>query len=496
MVSMVSHIPTSPRFLSPDECHALFDRARQLARSDAPFRRLSTYGGARGGRLVLGINSMWTGNTRWAQNRISMAEDVSVTQLDVMHGGRFTTTQLDDVGLAWALHHAERQAEMSTQIDREGDQEVLPPETYLRPEIWSDATYHLDAEARADAIRTIVQAAEAAGLRAAGYCEVAAIGRAAVDERDARLEYYPFTRVQYSVSVRTPDGTGAGWAGMDHHDWTAIDAKALTQRALEKCLMSRNPVAIEPGRYTTIFEPQAVGDLLAPLFYPGTLGGVDQEHSVNGVDAPFGRSAREGVNASHGWIRFGERVWDERLSVSADPMDPLLGFPPFDIDGPERRVFKPVRLIHNGVLEALYYDDRRYAVRALGQLATRPNSMAFHVSVTGATASLDELVRHTERGLLVTRLNEVHGGGAAWLSSGVTRDGLWLIEQGKISKPCKNLHFSETVMGAMNRIEEIGVPTRIFRPMPAIFEDWGMAPIVVPALKIRDFNFTSLVDAV
>jgi predicted Zn-dependent protease len=268
---------------------------------------------------------------------------------------------------------------------------------------------------------------------------------------------------------------------VDWNDWSRIDAPQLAQIALDKCLRSRNPVRVEPGRYTTILEPQAVSDLLDPLF---------------DVRSPLARIIAEGSGTPFSGLRppltkIGQKVLDERITITADPTDPDLGIPPFDILG---NVYHPVTWFENGVLKNLAY-DRPYAMKKLRLNSSLENSGAFHM--TGGTTSIDEMIQTTKRGLLVTRFSGVDVVDAAsMLCAGYTRDGLWLIENGKISKPVKNFRFTESPLFVLNQVEQLGVPQRVFHVRHDPYRRGNDMPAFVPPVKVRDFSFTSLADAV
>jgi predicted Zn-dependent protease len=164
-------------------------------------------------------------------------------------------------------------------------------------------------------------------------------------------------------------------------------------------------------------------------------------------------------------------------------MDPDLGFVPFGIGGFE--VYNPVVWFERGVLKELAY-DRRYAIRELGLNRGLLTNGAFRM--TGGTISIDEMIQTTSRGLLVTRFSGVEViDGKSVLCTGYTRDGLWLVENGKISKAVKNFRFTESPLFVFNQVEQLGVPQRVLHPA---------APVVVPPAKVRDFSFTALSDSV
>ncbi len=182
--------------------------------------------------------------------------------------------------------------------------------------------------------------------------------------------------------------------------------------------------------------------------------------------------------------RIGERIVDEQITIHSDPMDPECGFPPFSIIHPED-VYHPVTWVERGVLRELGY-PRSYGVRRLGKNTGYPNSNSFVMS--GGPTSVKDMIQTTRRGLLVTRFSDVAiAHDASILCSGYTRDGLWLIENGKIGRPVKNFRFVESPLFMLNNVLELGPPQRVFSPG---------SPIVAPPIKVRDFSFTSLADAV
>lgn len=455
------------RFLSKADCVAL------LARID---------GVARGGASEIHLDSEWYGALRWARNRALVSSDRRTNQIDI---GRFIGTQgvnwvtvnmTDDAAIDAAIRRAERFSEFGM-----APVDDLPPiwiDSHVAaptaPTIWSDATYALDAEERSAAMQSLIVPAKTAGMVAAGYLQVSATGRAVFRTRRPGGLYYPFTRAQYSITVRDPRGLGSGWAGTDHYDWSKIDGAALSALALDKCLRSRNPVRLEPGRYTTILEPQAVCDLTAIMFTEETLDRGRAEWRKEKI-SPYGNGG--------GMSKLGERLLDERISVTTDPMDPLLGHVPFDRVG---RPYTQATWFTRGVLVNLAY-DRLYALQELGQDNDGLHTMGAY-RMSGGSTSVEEMIATTTRGVLVTRFSNVEViDSVSLLSTGYTRDGTWLIERGKIAKPIMNFRFTESPLFVLNQIEQIGPVQRVFHPE---------APVVVPSLKVRDFSFTNLSDAI
>lgn len=447
------------RFLSREACRAAADRVFAMATG--------------GGSTRVNINTAWTGNLRWARNAVSTGGDTQKADLTVFRSvrgatGTARTNALDDSMLRACVERAEALRLFGPESpDNYPDP---PPRTHAhgQPKIWFDGTIAVDAAGRANAAEVLISPSQAAQLLSAGYVQVGAHGHAVVGS-DGLFRYYPYTSAQYSVTVRDPKGLASGWAGVDFNDWSRIDTKRLADTALDKCVRSRNPSAVEPGRFTTILEPQAVCDLVAPLLERA----MDRALAENGI-GPFA--------AGNGDSKIGQRVADPRITLSADPMDPDCGFVPFDWAG---EPYQKVNWIENGVLKELAY-NRSYGLRQLGKDTALPNSGAFRMS--GGTATIEEMIASTKRGVLVTRLNSGPPLDLqSMLMSGNTRDGFWLIENGKISRPIKNFRYTESPLFALNSIEALGVPQRVFRPG---------APAFVPPLMVRDFSFTGLTDAV
>jgi predicted Zn-dependent protease len=449
---------------------------------------------------------VWAGNVRWARNQISTTGETRDNKIVVERvvngaGGSVDINDTTDVALVAAVRRAERLVALSAQQPNSGLIAHRPLEPVEHPQLFSDATYQLAAKPRAAAAHALIKQSVAAGMLSAGYIEVAAVSMAVLDTA-GRIRYFPYTQARYSVTVRNPKGTGSGWAGLDHYDWTKIDASQLTACALGKCLASQNPVRVEPGRYTAILEPQAVCDFVGQLFWGPILGaGPDAMNrgENEGRATPLGPFFKS--DEEPGFSRIGERIMDERITISANPMDPEMGFPPtlMSTTGFEQDAYHPTVWIDRGVLINLAYSRNFGKIASDPQLGRSlnlgmPNSGAFRMS--GGTTTIEEMIATTKRGLLVTRFDQItkvdH---TSQLYRGYTRDGLWLIENGKVSKPAQNLAFTESPLFALNKVEQLGPPQRTFHPN-LMLRYAIPQPVVVPPLKISDFSFTALSDAV
>ena len=406
-------------------------------------------------------------NLRFADNQISTAGSTTNTTVRVqsVYGKRrasVVTNDLSDAGLQQAVAQSEAIARLAPE-----DPEYLGElgaQTYAPVPAWFDRTAELSAEDRARAALTaLAPAREAGDLTVAGYivCEASAT---AIGNSAGLFAYHRGTNANYTLTARTNDGTGSGWAAADANDWTAIDFARVAREAIDKARRSRNPVAIEPGRYTVILEPEATANLVS------VLGGALQARS-----ADEGRSAF----AKAGGTKVGEQILDRRVTLLSDPRDPLVLGAPFDGDGLplDRQVW-----VRDGVLEQLAY------TRFWGQRQGKaPTGGANSLRLNGGDASTAELIAGTERGVLVTRLWYLRAVDQRTLVyTGLTRDGTFLIEGGKIARSIKNFRFNDSPLFMLNNLEGLGRAERTA----------GGGRLVMPSIKVRDFNFTSLSDAV
>ena len=417
------------------------------------------------------VNSNIANNLRFAANQVSTAG--SVTDINIQVTSNFgpkhatvVTNNTSDEALRATVKQSEALAKLAPD-----DPEAMPdlgPQNIKTVNAWFPSTASLSAADLIQAGLTALTPARKSGdLATAGYLVVNA-GSSALANSKGLFAYHRSTNANYTVTVRTSDGTGSGWAGVEHPDWSQVNIGEVSARAIEKARLSRNPVAIEPGHYAVILEPQAVGDLVQLIGNYGDARSSDEGRS------PFTKQG--------GGNKIGEKIVDNRISLIADPFDPMVLSQPWDGDGLPlgRQVF-----VDKGVLRELYYS--RFWAKKQGKQATgAPTSFI----MTGGTTSIEDMIKSTPRGVLVTRLwylREVDP--RTILYTGLTRDGTFLIENGKISKAVKNFRFNDSPLFMLNNLEALGRPVRL-----AGTEQGGA--VVVPPIKVKDFNFTSLSDAV
>jgi predicted Zn-dependent protease len=420
------------------------------------------------------IGSGHDGNTRFAANEISTSGDASNAVISVQSrfGKRVascTTNVFDDAGIARAVDTSERLAKLAPE-----NPELMPllgPQTYTPVQAAFPATERLDAASRADAVRIATDASVKAGTVTAGFLQHSTESDAVANSAGL-FAYHRSSNVSYTLTERTPDGTGSGWAGSAHNDWTRVTPPAtLADRAIRKALLSREPQSLEPGRYTVLLEPTAVGNLLGLMAF-----------AMNARAADEGRSF---FSKSGGGTKIGEKVVDERVTIFSDPQDPDLMAGPYSGEGlPIGRTV----WIENGVVKNLGY-DRFWADKK----GVRPTPFGGGLKMAGGTATVEELIAGITRGLLVTRFWYIRGvDPRSILNTGLTRDGLFLIENGKITRSVRNFRFNESPVIMLNNLEALGKPERVV----AGEGGGGGGAVVVPPIVVREFTFTSISEAV
>ncbi len=385
--------------------------------------------------------------------------------------GSATTNELSDAALRAVVAEAEEIARVSPV-----DEEYLPTltaQTYQPAGGFVEATLDLPLEARARAVGDVVARCERAGAVGAGFHQA----RGSVDAgatKNGNFRYGRATLASLSLTARTPDGTGSGYAIRNHFDIAKLDTSRVASVAVEKALASRQPRALDPGVYTVILEPQAVADLAGLL--------------PSAFDARLADEGRSAFSAAEGKTKIGERVLDERLSLHSDPWHPELPGPsaaPYGI--PARKLF----LVRKGVLETLVYS--RFWARKK-EVEPTPGPVNSILESSAKPTSVEDMIRDMKRGLLVGRLWYIRSTDPRTVSyTGLTRDGIWLIEDGKIKHPVQNFRFNQSIleMLAPGNVEMTGTPERV-----SSSESQGASAALMPALKLKAFNFTSASEAV
>jgi len=422
---------------------------------------------------MVSVSSSSLSHLRFAANAFTTSgrrEDVSVSVtvwIDRKRGSS-SASNLDDASLNAAVEQAEELARLSP-----ADREYLPtlgPHLYKPTGGYVEATINPALAERAKAIDQIIRNCEKEGVIGAGFHHVNG-SASAFATRNGNFHYHRSSLASLSVTARTPDGASSGYFLRNHFDVAKLDTARIGQEAIQKALRSRGSQVLEPGVYPVILEPQAAGDILQLEF--------------EARNADEGRSP---WSAPGNKTKLGQALFDSRLSVCSDPWHPDLPASPATPDGvPAQKIY----FIRNGVLENLHY-SRFWAQKQNKHATPGPVNTVFEVA--GATSSLEDMIKATQRGLLITRFWYIRlVDPRTALLTGLTRDGVWWIEEGQIKHPVRNFRFNQSVLAllASGNVEMVGAPERI-----SSSEGQGNSAVLVPALKVKEFHFTSLSDAV
>jgi len=247
------------------------------------------------------------------------------------------------------------------------------------------------------------------------------------------------------------------------------DGGAIDSRATDKADRSREPQAIEPARYTVILEPDAYAQM---IFF------MMQYH----MDLPSAQSGFSVWAAPNGETKIGQQVFDDRLSFVSDPMDPDGPFCPFN---PVGVPFDQTYWVRDGILRELSYGDDTAMERGRDYPLANPVAVRLQPRAGTTLTTLDEMIATCDRRIYVTRLTTGFADFRRLVFTGVTRDGTWLVERGRITRPIANMRYVDSHMFFLNNLEAIGEPVLT-----------AGGSFVLPPVRSRDFNFTAIADAV
>ncbi|HNP16821.1 MAG TPA: TldD/PmbA family protein [Fulvivirga sp.] len=410
------------------------------------------------------LNGSESGNIRYARNTVSTAGHRSNQNLAVQcsfgkRAGTATIDEFDDASLEKVVKRAEELAKLSPENPE--FMEPLGPQTYDESKTYNESTANITPDFRAKVAIESITPAAAKDVTAAGFLDDSNSFSAMMNS-NGLFAYNRSTNANFTVTMRTNDGTGSGWASRDVTDVNKLEAAAASKRAIDKAVLSREAKAIEPGKYTVILEPAAAEQLLGNMLF-----------SFNARSADEGRSfmSKEG-----GGTKLGEKIVDERVNIWTDPLNDEVPSSPWNGGG---EPLKKMSIIENGVAKNMFYS--RYWAKEKG---VDPVPFPSNGIMDGGSATLEEMIKDTKKGILVTRLWYIRAvDPQTLLYTGLTRDGTFFIENGKIKHPIKNFRFNESPIIMLNNLETLGQQERVNGNL-------------IPYMKIRDFTFTSLSDAV
>lgn len=473
-----------------EQAREIVDKVMNMATADAVEVNLT--GGERSG-------------TRWANssittNLVQYDRQVTVTVRLGQKSGSADTRDFSDSGLKAMVDEALSEARQAR--DNPNLPELLGAQDYVPVDAALPDLVNFGPGERARMVKDSIDLAEKKGVLGAGY--IPKIDQTTVTANSKGLfAYYRVAEAGFVLTCRMPDGSGSGWAGTTGiKDLRMIDAKALTEVASEKALRSRKPRAIEPGRYTVILEPRANArflSLMTGIFGGGGFGGGGFGGGGRGGGAPGGAAGGRaggapdapdappgggggagGLNTAGRFMadrKVGDKMFSDLFTLKSDIGNPVLRQTPIMGDN---RPARPVTWIENGVLRAF----------GPGQGATPNMSLVQE----GSNLSIEDMVKQTRRGLLVTFFWYIRGvpsDDQPLLNTGMTRDGLFLIENGEIVGPVQNFRWNMSPIVGYNNLTLVGKPV----PMHTGEAYDGQGTALVPPVRIEEFYMTSVSPA-
>jgi predicted Zn-dependent protease len=445
--------------VGPDEVRRVADAALELSGVD--------------GVEVLFLHE-WGGLTRFANSMMHQStwrEDTGL-RVRVVTEHRVGVAATNEFSPQGARKAAEAAREMARVSAPDPDFPGLAPKADVpeRPDAFDETTASTSPERRADGVAALVKEV-GEGFRAAGAFETIAM-EIGVANTQGQFCWAPSTQASVSTVINGGDG-GNGFAETFAVRIDDLDAGEIGRRAFAKAAASQRPHALEPGAYTVVLEPNAVSTVVGFLAWIGFGGRAIAE----------GRSCFTGKD--------GQRVAAPAVTIRDDALSPLTIGTPFDFEGVPRR---PVDLIRDGVFLQGVYDLRtakQVGTTSTGHGLPAPNPegpFPLNLFLEPGEASIDELIAGVDRGVLVTRfhysnvVNPVES-----TITGMTRDGVFVIEGGEVAYPVKNMRFTQSILEALSNTTGIGRETELA-------SEFFLSSARVPALRIDDFHFTGASD--
>jgi predicted Zn-dependent protease len=415
------------------------------------------------------LNGRESGNIRYAINAVSTAGDISTLSLAVVSvfgkkAGTTTIDEFDDAALERVVRRSEELAQLAP-----ANPEYMPmlgPQTFKEAITFNADTAAITPDSRAELVAKSLAVTKQDNLNAAGFLENSTAFSAVMNSKGL-FAYDTSTDVTFSVTTRNQEGTASGYAARGFTDVKKLDTYSATKYAANKALTSVGAKAIEPGKYTVILEPVAATYMLENMFR---------------FDARSAEEGRSFLSKKGGGTRLGEQLLDPKVTIYSDPFNEELPASTWNGDGlPNERT----TWIDKGVVKNLSYS--RYWADKKG---VSPLPGPSNIIMEGGDATIEDMIKSTERGILVSRLWYIRMvDPQSLLLTGLTRDGLFYIENGKIKFPIKNFRFNESPVIMLNNVDALGKPERSISVE-------SYRSYLIPPMKLRDFTFSSLSDAV
>ena len=437
--------------LTPAETNAITDRLLSTSRADS---------------CVVAINGGDRTNLRFARNNATTNGSLSALSVGITStfGGRSGSVSVNGLE-GEALTQAQGRAEEIARLAPVNPEYMPPlgPQSYAAGMGYDESSANKRAGHLAVGAKTVIEQAVARNINAAGYGETSR-GFSAIATSAGLFAYDRSTQSRFAITARNEAGTWSGWAGGLETRFDRLDIAALGARAIDKAAYDVAPVDLDPGKYTVILEPSAVADLVSYLLW--------------NLDARSADEGRSFLAKKGGGTKLGEKLFHETVTITSDPEDPIVPEPVYGVDGlPQKRT----AWVEAGVVRNLAYS--RFWAQKMGR-EPQPQSQTF--VMRGGPTSIADMIKDTKRGVLVTRLWYIRDvDPQTLLLTGLTRDGNFLIENGRIAAPARNFRFNESPVAMLSNIVAMGPSERTHGG------EVDGAAFAAPPLLVKDFTFSS-----
>ena len=442
--------------LTQDEARALTDRI---------------FGFSRSPEISATVNYTQECNTRFANNQITTAgftTDMSIyiTVTRERCTGDTSTTETTDEALERAVRRAEDMAAL-TPANPEYV-EPLGPQHYPQIRAFDQLTAAARSADLLGAVRNTIQSATEKHLKSFGFYDLNTSGMA-IANNNGLFGYHQATSADYSVTARTLDGTGSGWADSQSIRLAEVETQRVSSSALDRAVRSQNPKRLEPGKYTVILEPAALQEMLGYMTY--------------GLDTRAAEEGRSFLSKKGRGTLLGEKVLGENVSLRTDPFDPRV--PAWPWSSNTQLPAEKITWIEKGVVKNMPM-ERYWAQKTQRKPVPSPSN----IIMEGGTSTLDDLIASTERGLLITHFWYIRFLQPDTVQlTGLTRDGLFYIEKGRVQYPVMNFRFNQSVVEMLKNVE--GMTAAV-----PVGQGRIEAMNLLPTIKVENFNMASLSDAI
>ncbi len=417
---------------------------------------------------TVSINEAEEAFVRFANNGVTTAgftvqRSVRISSVREGRTGTTSTTDLTDDALKAAVKRSEELAAVAPPNPERVD--PLGPQKYADFENWDDKTATARSPQMTPHVKSIIDAALAKKLVAAGFFTRTA-GMEAFGNSKGNFGYQRLCDARLTTTVRNGDGTSSGWACQPSVKIGEINGADLGARAIDKCMRWSKPERLEPGKYTVVLEPTAVADISVYLAFSFSARGAEE--------------GRTFLSRKGGGTLLGEKLFPEHINLRSDPFDKRN---PTSLWVQGGIPTKPIHWVEKGEVKNLLYD--RYWAAKTGK---EPTAFGGNLILDGGSGSVNDLIKATDRGLLVTRFWYVRMVNPQTVQvTGLTRDGLFLIEKGEVTRPVMNLRFNESPVRMLQNAKLLGRVERV---------EGAESAMLAPPVQATDFTFSSISDAV